>query len=174
MTDVQVRLDEFSRALYERRSRRSLLKLGLGLVGATFAASLPGRAAGAGANMCRDLCLTLPPGPERGECFRQAAQQDPASFCARCGGDATRICGDVSNQVCCDPTTGQNCCALNSTCVTCRTNETFNPATCACECAIPCRNVCCAAGQFCCNESCSICAAIDGGACTQQFCEPLP
>jgi hypothetical protein len=29
----------------------------------------------------------------------------------------------------------------------------------------------CAAGEYCCNESCGICAPI-GGACTQQACEP--
>lgn len=33
----------------------------------------------------------------------------------------------------------------------------------------PCNAVVCGAGEFCCNESCSICAPI-GGACTQQFC----
>lgn len=30
--------------------------------------------------------------------------------------------------------------------------------------------VICGAGEFCCNESCGICAPL-GGACTQQFCE---
>lgn len=31
----------------------------------------------------------------------------------------------------------------------------------------------CGASQFCCNESCSICAPIGGG-CTQQFCDVAP
>jgi hypothetical protein len=36
-----------------------------------------------------------------------------------------------------------------------------------------CNHAVCGPGEFCCNESCSICAPL-GGSCTDQFCEPEP
>jgi hypothetical protein len=48
------------------------------------------------------------------------------------------------------------------------------PAVCYGVCAIspstPCGTATCSSAEFCCNESCSICAPLDG-ACTQQFCD---
>jgi hypothetical protein len=170
MTELQFRFDELSRAIESPRSRRHVLKLGVGLVGAAVAATFPGRARGQ-ANLCRDICLSLPPGPLRGECFKAAAQSDPSGLCAQCGADPTRLCTNGTNFDCCSET--EHCCATSGTCVTCRPNETFSPATCTCECAIPCCEKCCAPTEFCCNESCSICAPIDG-ACIQIFCGPCP
>jgi hypothetical protein len=38
----------------------------------------------------------------------------------------------------------------------------------------PCGDRFCEGDEFCCNESCSICAPLDGGTCTQQICVPDP
>jgi hypothetical protein len=35
----------------------------------------------------------------------------------------------------------------------------------------PCGDAFCEGDEFCCNESCSICAPVDGGSCTMQLCE---
>lgn len=50
----------------------------------------------------------------------------------------------------------------------------FDACGCGCETTpggTPCGPSQCGAGQFCCNESCGICAP-DGGFCTEQFCLP--
>ncbi|HEX2162693.1 MAG TPA: hypothetical protein VHM02_01950, partial [Thermoanaerobaculia bacterium] len=39
---------------------------------------------------------------------------------------------------------------------------------------VPCNERRCGAKEFCCNFSCSICASIFGGACTQQVCPIRP
>jgi hypothetical protein len=47
----------------------------------------------------------------------------------------------------------------------------FDDCGCGCTTAVttPCGASTCASGEFCCNESCGICAP-EGGVCTQQFC----
>ena len=47
----------------------------------------------------------------------------------------------------------------------------FDECGCGCEVGQVCGSAFCGAGEFCCNESCSICAP-EGGVCTQQFCIP--
>jgi hypothetical protein len=46
----------------------------------------------------------------------------------------------------------------------------FDRTGCGCE-GIRCGRALCGVGEFCCNESCSICAPA-GGVCTQMFCGP--
>jgi hypothetical protein len=45
----------------------------------------------------------------------------------------------------------------------------FDACGCGCQAGVACGNAVCGAGEFCCNESCSICAP-EGGYCTKQFC----
>lgn len=49
--------------------------------------------------------------------------------------------------------------------------QTQQPATQEQSLGQPCGTNSCGAGEFCCNESCGICAP-KGGSCTQQVCEP--
>jgi len=51
--------------------------------------------------------------------------------------------------------------------------ETEKPATQEQSLGQPCGSNSCSSGEFCCNESCGICAP-KGGSCTQQICEPGP
>lgn len=41
---------------------------------------------------------------------------------------------------------------------------------CGCQLVLTCGDSTCGSGEFCCNESCGICAP-EGGFCTQQFCD---
>ncbi len=97
---------------------------------------------------------------------------DPNNGGADCGGicvrDKTKDCERGSNfeYVAHDPDT---CAVIKFMCF--EGTPFFNDCGCGCELPVgePCNQVVCAAGEYCCNESCSICAP-EGGACIQVVC----
>lgn len=141
MTDFERKLDELARTVAEeRQTRRSALKLGLGVLGAAVASAFPARAwAGhrpghqpdnnsAAAHFCN--AIFPEDDPSRGECKSAAAHGEGVFF--QCGGDPTRFCVD-------------KCCAAGEVC---------NPAT--GECLAPCTpcppDACCEPGEICCQQ----------------------
>jgi hypothetical protein len=189
MTEVQQRLDELSKAFVSGHSRRSVLKVGLGLAGAAVAAAMPGRASAAkwdngnGNSDCAHFCNAIfPAGPERGVCKSAGAHAE--GLCIQCDADVTRICAGSNPPRCCPPAKfccgtsaccnpGQFCCPSRNTCVTCRTDQIFDTATCSCkcppgteECGSVCRTVC-PTGQRRNPQTCA-CEIIDPG---NQPCE---
>jgi hypothetical protein len=128
--------------------------------------------------------------PKQVECF--AAPCPPIGVCVadpvppvRCGGIAGTKCPGVGQCVddlndTCDPSAGSADCGGGGVCVckqtvACPVNSKWNgsPSVCACEPTVIVINKCgdnlCGAGEYCCNESCGICAPI-GGACIQLYC----
>jgi hypothetical protein len=180
--EVEQRLDEFSKALATRHSRRGTLKLGVGLVAAAVASVVTGRTAqarpifelGDGSDECAHACSALFPPPrhsnERARCLaicKAQCERDPTRICAM-GGDPIRCC--PSGSVCCGTTAccqpGENCCPAQNRCVTCTPPRIFNPATCGCDCPVgttPCGPVNCCPPGFVCS----------GGVCQPAFC-PTP
>ena len=160
MSHVEQRFDDLSKALVTKHSRRTVLKAGLGLAAAALASALPGRArAGGGNSDAAHFCNeALPPGPERGKCKSDAAHG--TGFFFACAGDLSRICGEPTNMVCCNPAAGEACCAATSTCVTCPPGTVFNAATCICEPTV------CAAGPPCPNTVCAGHTPGPSGSCT--------
>lgn len=150
MTDVESRLDDLSKAVATGHTRRGILKAGLGVLGAAVATALPGRASAApgggngGNSDCAHFCKTVfPPGPLRGACVSAGAHG--GGICLECGADPTRICPGSNPPRCCPPNktccgttaccnAGQFCCPAEDRCVTCRSDQVFNPADCTCGC----------------------------------------
>ena len=150
-----------------------------------------------GLECCNASCGTCtPPG---GVCTQQACEPAPGEgnpapkppFCGGIGGfpckGGSRCVDDPSDD--CDPRRGGADCGGICVCeglARCRVGYRFDksPEVCACvpipeepppqpEPGVQCGKVTCAAGQECCNASCSTCVE-KGGACTQQVCEPEP
>ncbi len=153
------RFDDVTRALAVGRSRRAVLRTVLGGLGAGVLALVGVTEAGAASTRsCVESCKKqFGPGRARGQCI---------STCAKAKGGGTppvpEFCGGIGNLPCpegftcvddprddCDPESGGRDCGG-----ICR------PA---------CGNTVCGSDEFCCNESCGICAPI-GGSCTQEFC----
>jgi hypothetical protein len=152
MTQVEQRLDEFSRAVAgDEHTRKGVLKIGLGVVGAAMASVFTGGAlahhkpghggggggGGGGSSECAHFCKSFPPG-ERDDCLH-------ACKGAECAGDPTRICPGPTvrccaggpaaccgTTACCGP--GQVCCPTQNRCVgPCPAGTTPNPVTCSCQ-----------------------------------------
>ncbi len=177
MTDHQ--FDDLAKALATGATRRSFLK-GLGGTALASAFSLLGasratagkaedkdkkkKCRGEGhpcvgnGNVCCDdlICVESGPGRVR-RCTAPPAGPPRPQFCGGIGNIACPegfTCVDDPNDDC-DPTTsGRDCggiCVQTSSTTICGPNV-------------------CGPDEFCCNESCGICAPI-GGSCTFQFCE---
>jgi hypothetical protein len=132
MTEIDRRLDELAKSLADRgHTRRGVLKIGAGAVGAMVAALLPGRVRAApgqpgGNSACAHFCHAVFDDIDdlAGQCTSQAAHG--GGPCVRCAADITRICGKVTTpdqlvcctpneQTCCvNPTTGQGTCCNNA------------------------------------------------------------
>jgi hypothetical protein len=184
MNDFERRLDELSRAVVEgRQTRRSVLKLGFGVLGAAVASAFPARVwAGhqpghqadnnsAAAHFCN--ALFAEDDPRRGECKSTAAHGEGPFF--ECGGDPTRFCVDKccrEDQICnaatgeCLSPGGTQCgplrvCFEGTTC--CHVEGSLFGA-----CCLP-GDVCCAAGGIfggatCCPPGLPVCLRPGGGA----------
>lgn len=135
MSDAsQQRFDDLARSLAENgHSRRGLLKVGLGFVGAAAAGVLPGVArAGGGNSSCVDFCKSVFPdgGSDYGHCVADAAHGE--GLCFTCGPKAPPSHGPLCDTVCCAGT--EVCCNHQCTSATCTGGHVFNTATCRCEC----------------------------------------
>lgn len=95
------------------------------------------------------------------------------------GADCSGVCrggGRPTKSACRNPdrnyvsTSPDQCAAMLFLCVE-GTTPFFDACGCGCETspATPCGPSQCGAGEFCCNESCGICAP-EGGFCTEQYC----
>lgn len=100
---------------------------------------------------------------------------DPKKGGADCGGYCKRA---PKNKSGCknDPTktyvatSAEECAVIRFYCA--EGTPFFDSCGCGCQTGVagtPCNQVTCGAGEFCCNESCSICVP-EGGFCTEQFC----
>ena len=174
--NVERRFDDLARSLAQGRTRKSVLKAGVGAIGMAVAAALPGRARAdqpQGNDDCAHFCTSVfPPGPARGDCISAAAHGE--GICFECGPAAIQppvrvLCVDL----CC--AVGEICC--NDHCVNpataCTGGHVFNVATCSCVCptgTTECAGICvntqtdthncgtcghaCVDGQLCVNGSC--------------------
>ena len=76
-------------------------------------------------------------GQETKLCLKEARKAGPASFCAGCQADPTRICGPATFAVCCDPASSFCCPSADgpSCHATCTNGHLPDPASCGCVCA---------------------------------------
>ena len=153
------RFDELTRAFAVRRSRRAVLRTALGGMSAVLLALVGVAEAGAASKRsCVEGCKKqFGPGRKRGQCI---------STCAKAKGGGTppvpEFCGGIQGSLCPE----------GFTCVDDPRDDcdpTAEGADCGGICRPTCGNTVCGDGEFCCNESCGICAPI-GGSCTQEFC----
>jgi hypothetical protein len=168
--EVEHRLDEFARAIAaEHHTRRHVLKLGLGALGAAIAAALPGRASahhnpghggGAGAE-CDEVCKAVNAHPP-GRC---------KSACVDCRREGGVFCPTPTPH-CCDP--GEICCQTGGCLGRCPRGTVPDPVRCRCRPAVvecsdapggvcPADSVCCTAlepgeGARCCPPDTICCA----------------
>src|SRR5947208_2501669 len=134
--NVERRFDDLAKSLAKGHTRKSVLKVGVGALGAAVAAALPGRARAdqpQGNDDCAHFCNTVfPPGPLRGDCKSAAAHAQ--GICFECGpGSPVQpplqvLCVDV----CCD--IGEVCCNQHCVSPVCTNGHVFNPTTCTCVC----------------------------------------
>ena len=151
------RFDEVTRALATGTSRRAVLRTALGGMGAGLLALVGVTEAGAASKRsCVESCKKqFGPGRARGQCI---------STCAKGGGTppVPEFCGGIGNLPCPE----------GFTCVD-DPRDDCDPESGGRDCGGICRPTCgttvCGSDEFCCNESCGICAPI-GGSCTQAFC----
>lgn len=174
--------DDVSKTVAGGLSRRAALRrIGATLAGALLASVAGQRAAARegdnGNSACAHFCQELPPGKARGRCVSEAAQGDPAGFCARCAANVGRICGDVRRRVCCDPTQGEVCCPTQARCLSCTRPRIPDAANCTCGCPLgsrECGENCCTALQECCRGQCrSACAPTERRNPETCACEPF-
>lgn len=140
MTEVERRFDELARAVAEKgHTRRGVMKIGLGIVGAALASAFTGRAMADGSSDCAHFCNdAFPPGPERGDCKSAAAHGE--GLCVECGADVTRICPRSAPPRCCPPRT--ECCGTKACC------KVRSQICC------PLQNMCCPRGTVCSDQGC--------------------
>lgn len=121
------------------------------------------------------------PCPEGYACVDDPSDDcDPSSGGADCGGICKKQRGKPSKCNYGDPDRSwvskdpNQCAAILFLCAE-GTQPFFDECGCGCETAsgTACGSSTCGAGEYCCNESCGICAP-EGGFCTQQFCESTP
>jgi hypothetical protein len=148
------RFDTLTRSLGQVRSRRGLLTtLGgaaLGALGLAGASRVD--AASGGTSACAAFCQTVfPPGPQRGQCVRDAAQGDPRSLCAQCGANPSSYC----HGTCCprDETCWAGSCVPTAEMCGSGASAFFCPGTC-----------CLGATATCCDPGLTDCVA---GSCVQ-------
>ena len=178
MSDAEARLDELSKALASGHTRRGVLKIGLGLVGAVVAGVLPGRAGaspdpdGGGASDCAHFCKQFPP-TKRDDCIHACkaapCQRDPTRICPGSDpvtccppefGGPRACCGVEARTTCCNLRAGEVCCPSQARCLSqCSPPRIPDPVQCACVCPPETREctpggTCCPAGQECCGDVC--------------------
>jgi hypothetical protein len=167
--------DALARGVASKRSRRDVLRLAAGTIGAAVLSALDMRPAFASPTSdCVDFCNKIPPGPARGQCSTDCGQTGGSgTLFTQCGGDASRLCaastGSVSccrsdqvcvNGVCQCPTTSPTEC--NGRCV----NLTFDFQNCG-----TCGTACHPSFKACINGQC-ICPVGHtecGGVCRSDF-----
>ncbi len=124
MSDVERRIDELARTVGGGYSRRTLLRMCFGLVGAVLAAPVTTAwAQGSSQNVCAELCRQLPPGRDRGKCIAAAAQ---GVVCT-----APHPGTLIVSPFCCGPGESccrEACCPPGSTCVRFSDNFGCSPA----------------------------------------------
>jgi hypothetical protein len=135
--DLEQRYEEFARGLARAASRRDVLKLLLGVVGAAAASAVPARLLAAhkpghhpdNNSAAAQFCNALFPedDPRRGACKSMAARGVGPFF--ECEGDPARFCGD-------------QCCGADEVC-------NLVTGTCELPC-VPCGDECCADDAVCC------------------------
>jgi hypothetical protein len=154
MTDVEHRLEDLSKAVASGHTRRGVVKLGLGFLGAAVVAALPGRASahhnpshtgGQGSSDCAHFCNDFPEGQKDNclhACKADPCARNPENICPL-GGDPIRCCPE-GPATCCGTTT---CCRAGETCC-----PTLDGSGRCCPQGTGCcgTSSCCRAGETCC------------------------
>ena len=130
--------DDLARTLAAGASRRGVLRAIGGAVLGTLVAAPPRPVLADGNADCAHFCDDVePPGPGRGECKSDAAQQQ--GLCYTCGPAATAghpdVCGVGTSSVTCCTVASPTCCG-NATCVNLQSDVT-NCGTCGNACKAP-------------------------------------